>query len=200
MTPIMEAAQQEREVSLVNKVRPSFTVFLNNIRNAKYSGICAEIGVSKGFNADMMLKMSNFSFVLVDDYTVNVEYEDAREAAHNKLDKYGKRVTFLELPSVVAANRVMDGSLDYIYIDASHDYESVKADLKAWWPKLQPNGLFAGHDFCEQQVKHAVIEFCNENNVAVYGVETFLPKGRSNYWNLAQMCDWWIHKGADESN
>ena len=49
--------------------------------------------------------------------------------------------------SVSAAATVAEHSLDFAYIDARHDYDGVLEDLKAWWPKLCPGGLLAGHDY-----------------------------------------------------
>jgi GR25 family glycosyltransferase involved in LPS biosynthesis len=40
-----------------------------------------------------------------------------------------------------------DESLDAVFIDAAHDYESVTKDLKAWYPKIKKGGVFAGHDY-----------------------------------------------------
>ena len=49
--------------------------------------------------------------------------------------------------SVDAAATFADASLDFVYVDARHDYAGVLEDLRAWWPKLRKGGLLAGHDF-----------------------------------------------------
>ena len=45
------------------------------------------------------------------------------------------------------ASYYADESLDVVFIDAAHDYESVTKDLKAWYPKVKKGGVFAGHDY-----------------------------------------------------
>lgn len=46
-----------------------------------------------------------------------------------------------------AAQLYEDNSLDFVFIDAAHDYDSVIKDLKAWYPKVKKGGIFAGHDY-----------------------------------------------------
>jgi hypothetical protein len=35
---------------------------------------------------------------------------------------------------------------DFVFIDADHTYESLLADLRAWWPLVRSGGAIAGHD------------------------------------------------------
>lgn len=49
--------------------------------------------------------------------------------------------------SLTASRGFQDGSLDVVYIDGAHDYDSVRADLAAWTPKVRTGGLIAGHDY-----------------------------------------------------
>lgn len=51
------------------------------------------------------------------------------------------------MTSVEAAGTYADKSLDFVFIDAGHDYDSVKADILAWQPKIRPGGILAGHDY-----------------------------------------------------
>lgn len=51
-----------------------------------------------------------------------------------------------------------NSSVDFVFIDAAHDYVSVQKDINAWLPKMKPNSILAGHDYgnSETQVKKAV--------------------------------------------
>lgn len=73
--------------------------------------------------------------------------------------------------SAEGAKHFEDSYFDFIFIDAAHDYQSVKADLNAWWPKIKKDGIFAGHDYqpmtCHQGVVDAVDEFCREKNLSI---------------------------------
>jgi predicted O-methyltransferase YrrM len=51
---------------------------------------------------------------------------------------------------------------DVIYIDASHEYEAVLSDIKAYWPLLRNGGVMIGDDYdpgCHPGVVKAVGEF-----------------------------------------
>lgn len=39
------------------------------------------------------------------------------------------------------------GPIDYLYVDADHTFESVTADLVAWWPHVRLGGVVAGDDY-----------------------------------------------------
>ncbi len=64
-----------------------------------------------------------------------------------------------------------DASQDMVFVDASHDLESVRKDLRAWHSKVKPGGTFAGHDFTGHHpgVVRAVREFFPAGAVRQHG-------------------------------
>lgn len=48
-----------------------------------------------------------------------------------------------------------DEHFDWVYLDATHYYEGVMADLRAIWPKLKKTGILFGDDyFSNPEIKH----------------------------------------------
>lgn len=61
--------------------------------------------------------------------------------------------------SIDAAKEYPDRSLDFVFIDAAHDYENVKADIQAWLPKVKTGGWIGGHDYTWNE---GIRRACNE--------------------------------------
>lgn len=49
--------------------------------------------------------------------------------------------------SVDAAKLFDNESIDFVFIDGDHHYDSVKEDIAAWLPKVKRGGTIAGHDY-----------------------------------------------------
>jgi cephalosporin hydroxylase len=62
---------------------------------------------------------------------------------------YGDTVTLIIADSLVASRLFRDASLDWVQLDARHDYASVQADIQAWLPKVKPGGWLSGDDYDE---------------------------------------------------
>jgi predicted O-methyltransferase YrrM len=82
-------------------------------------------------------------------------------------DQFWRNMQELELTTCVIGGRgvswesagyFQDGELDFVFIDAAHDYDSVTKDIKAWLPKVRLGGIIAGHDIKHPPVKQAVID------------------------------------------
>jgi hypothetical protein len=58
----------------------------------------------------------------------------------------GGITTILKGDSVDMSKNISDESLDICFLDAGHNYPSVKRDIKAYLPKVKKGGILCGHD------------------------------------------------------
>ena len=82
------------------------------------------------------------------------------------------RVCPLPLSSVQAAEVLAFHGVaaDMVYVDASHEFGAVLADLEAYWPLLKPGGVMFGDDYGDvgwPGVKRAVHEFAERLGLEV---------------------------------
>lgn len=73
----------------------------------------------------------------------------------------------IRIDSISASKLYEDNSLDFVFIDAAHDYENVSADIKHWLPKVKPGAILAGHDFHHPPILQAINELLGESNYTV---------------------------------
>ena len=126
----------------------------------------AEIGVMKGnFSATILREWRGRELLSVDPW---LEVPENERHARAVLAPFGGRSRILATTSEAAAAQVADGDLDFAYIDARHDYASVCTDLAAWFPKIRPGGILAGHDYPEPGVRAAVDEFAAAHGLTVH--------------------------------
>ncbi len=131
-----------------------------------------EVGAYKGRSACYLAERIGESgldarFDVVDTFEgdPDVGYADLWPEFAGNLARAGvlSRVVAHRLPSPDAAGEFQDSSLDFVFLDARHTYDAARADLAAWWAKLRPGGLFAGHDYIwSPGVRAAVDQFVAE--------------------------------------
>jgi hypothetical protein len=84
----------------------------------------------------------------------NVEQENLYQLTRTRLQNFEKIIVYHRNYSNLVVKEIKDNSLDFIYVDARHDYVAVTEDLTLYWPKLKDGGIMAGHDYLDvAQVK-----------------------------------------------
>jgi len=120
----------------------------------------AEIGVKEGrFTRFMLENNDNLTMYAIDPWEKQPgKEEDYREwdwtdiytAFRERMKPFPNRVTEIMAYSKEAAAVIADNSLDFVFIDAQHDFLSVREDIKLWEPKVKKGGLICGHDYCDK--------------------------------------------------
>jgi hypothetical protein len=59
-----------------------------------------------------------------------------------------QNVRLLDTDTLTAAAQMADASVDFLYIDADHEFQNATRELRTWLPKLKPTSVLGGHDYC----------------------------------------------------
>lgn len=156
----------------------------------------AELGVQSGVFAKWNLQNwpSNRIYYLVDLWAPQTNYSDIanvdqaqQERIYNEATQatalWPEKRVFKRMMTSKAAAEIPDNSVDFVYVDARHDYCGAKEDIELYWSKVKPGGIFAGHDYytaAEQLNKQQDWSICQDGTVhpgAVKGaVDEFFTK------------------------
>lgn len=120
--------------------------------------------------------------------SVNMEKAMAKTVA--AVAEFGPRAKILRMFSLDAVKLFADGQLDFVYLDGNHAAESIRADLRAWWPKIRKGGVLGGHDFYE---RHDDWHECGVKTA----VEEFVAERSMNLVLTPECTSWWIDKITD---
>lgn len=129
---------------------------------------CAEVGCWKGRTTQRLLDSCAGPVYAVDHWRGS---EAEREGPHKEATERDIFADFMrnvgDRPnlmvrrgnSVEVAQRLP--LVDFVFVDAGHTYEEVKADIEAWTPKTLR--MIAGHDYHLEGVRRAVTEAFGEH-------------------------------------
>lgn len=131
-------------------------------RHASEAYRIVEVGCWKGRSTTVLADNTPGYVIAVDTWLGSEEhnppvaelYKDFCENVQEHLNR-GKVIP-MRLPSTQAA-RVLY-KFDMIFIDAAHDYDSIRADILAWKPLVAPGGLLCGHDAGHPPIVRALEE------------------------------------------
>jgi hypothetical protein len=136
-----------------------------------------EIGVYRGrFTATLSAGNPDLFLIGVDAWTAYGRYgdytgDDLEDAfLEAKRRTQGRNVSLINATSMDAVKRFPDESLDFVFIDANHDYEHAVEDIAHWSKKVRRGGLVCGHDYLKNSeldfgVIEAVNGWCGVNNI-----------------------------------
>lgn len=144
----------------------------------------AEIGVLNA-NTSMRILQARplLTLIMIDPWTVpapgssydmaqdcnSQKSQEAHDAAYRltleRVKFAGKRARIFKAYSADIAEKTVDKSLDFVFIDGDHSYEGCLSDIRLWLPKIKPGGFISGHDYDHPKlpgVKKAVDEFFDD--------------------------------------
>lgn len=125
----------------------------------------AEIGVENGYYSEELVKANpKLHLYCIDPWSAGA-YDGGAHAVDTEQSKYDERhvecvkrltpynTTIIRKGSMEALKDFKDNSLDFVYIDANHDFPNFINDIHGWKKKVKVGGIVSGHDYAYQSFK-----------------------------------------------
>jgi predicted O-methyltransferase YrrM len=147
-------------------------LYLDRVQSASDGDVFVEVGCWMGKSAVFMAEMIKQSGKKIHFFAVDI-WEDFEQEGQTHCAPYGEFlknmaplkefIHIIKADSAKAAELFDDNSIDFLFIDANHQYEYVKSDINSWMSKVR--GVMAGHDYDWPGVKQAVTELLPDHRV-----------------------------------
>lgn len=131
--------------------------------DAKIYAVDTFCGSNEQIHIDEILRLSSQNLSLLDVFNANI-----KECEVDNI------ITAIPLSSEEASKKVKNESIDFLYLDAAHDYDNVTNDLNYWLPKMKNGSIISGDDYveCWIPVIQAVNDFFAKHDKTVEVVRT----------------------------
>jgi len=154
-------------------------IVLINSNNSHFVEVGSWLGKSASFMAvEIKNSGKNIKFDCVDTWKGSEEHLNEKLILEDTLyqnfisniEPIKDIITPIRNTSIDASKLYEDGSLDFVFLDAAHDYANVKNDIESWYPKVKSGGILAGHDYAPNWsgVVNAVNDFLKKENYSLY--------------------------------
>ena len=105
-------------------------------------------------------------------------------------DPLRKRWTFHQKECAAAASDWPDKSVYLWFQDTSHELEPTRAELRAWLPKIAPEGIMCGHDYWLHEARPE----WKDRSCVKQAVDEFAEEHQDRFWlqTMRPDCGFWI--------
>lgn len=157
----LDEEELQKNAIIVMRPGPNWIKGLENLcKLFRRDSKIVEIGCYAGESSEVFAKYFDSGLIFCIDPWKGVDGAPISEDTHNythKLDIAEKvfNVMRRKYTNIVKLkgfdyeflDTIPDNSMDGIYIDGNHYYESVKKNILAWLPKVKKGGYLCGHDY-----------------------------------------------------
>lgn len=148
--------QKQQPVEIPNTDR---NILANLFRSLQFK-LGAEIGVERGIYSQIIAESNpGLKLYAIDaweayqgyrDHTTQQKLDGIFSEAQDRLSLY-PNVEMIREFSMEAVDDFEDESLDFVYIDANHEFQNVVNDICEWQTKVKVGGIIAGHDYIKRK-------------------------------------------------